>query len=137
MATGYAVALGPALLGLVFLRAGPVRMIPEELVRVVGTGRVAKVSDTYRPIGDQPDDRWSCVRYSVGIPTGAFGGFISPPSGRTRWRPATSQPRRQAAEEFFRASTSAERRRDPRRVHVRYVVVSSDDDVRRRNQTQV
>ena len=76
---GYVAAFGVlALLGLVFLRAGPVRMIPEE-IRPSGLAsqhELAKVSDTYAPIGDRVGDQVVLASDTPSIYLPAFGGKL-------------------------------------------------------------
>ena len=112
---GYAAAFAVlALLGLVFLRAGPVRMIPEE-IRPSGLAskhELAKVSDTYATRRRRSDDHGACWlpirRRSTFLRSVA--SWSARISGRTRWRPMTSKRRRDATKEFFRSNTSDERR---------------------------
>jgi hypothetical protein len=132
---GYAVAFAVlALLGLVFLRAGPVRMIPEELrpSGLASEDELAKVSDVYEPVGMRVDGTVVMVSDTPSIYLPAFGGkLVSSDFWENPLAAEDVTERRQATKEFFRSGTPAERRRQILDEYgVRYVVVSTDDDVR-------
>jgi hypothetical protein len=129
---GYAVAFGVlAVLGLVFLRAGPVRMIPEE-IRPSGLANdeeLAKVSDTYEGVGATVDDDVVLVSDTPSIYLPAFGGkLVSSDFWENPLAADDVATRRRATKDFFRDSTTSDRRREILREYdVRYVVLSDTD----------
>jgi hypothetical protein len=129
---GYAVAFGVlALSGLVFLRAGPVRMIPEEIrpSGLASKDELAKVSDTYEPVGKKIDDGVVMVSDTPSIYLPAFGGkLVSSDFWENPLAADDIETRREATNEFFRSTTADSRRREILDEYgVSYIVLFDDD----------
>ncbi len=121
-----------ALLGLVFLRAGPVRMIPEEIrpSGLASKDELAKVSDTYEPVGDTVGDTVVLASDTPSIYLPAFGGkLVSSDFWENPLAADDVTTRRQVTKDFFRNSTTNERRRQILHEYgVSFVVLADADE---------